>query len=256
MRKQISREEAAYRHVRLVKAVTEFSSDAILANLSEGRPVRLTYLNPEKLLTADLGIYENLSVRVDGAFLSWVIERGLKKGVERASFDFSSLADSIFSTIEKAKLSLAIIGAKESEVISFAKIVRERYGIDIALTHNGYFDASDDINVIKQLRNSGANVVLIGMGGIRQDEFASQVASAIEGISIFTCGAFVSQTAAGSGDYYPHLIQRLDLRWLYRFYHEPHTIRRVARYYPLYCLRFIRDKSLVAKKCGNGPVDG
>lgn len=246
MRTHNSRLVAASRHVRLAKEVSAFSSDAVLANLSEGHPVRLTYLNPEKLLTANLSIYENMCVRVDGFFLSWLIEKEFKNNVERASFDFSSLADSVFSAIEEARLSLAIIGAKECEAHSFANVIRSRYKIDIVLVHDGYFNSSEYARVIEKLRASRANVALIGMGGIRQDEFASQVASALDDVSIFTCGAFISQTAAGSGDYYPSLIKKLDLRWLYRFYREPHTVWRVARYYPWYWLRLIRDKKILA----------
>lgn len=238
---------SAQQHIRLARNASAFSSQTILDTLAAARPVRLTYLNPQKLCDADLAIYEDMSLRVDGRYLAWLFGNAFNRRVERASFDFSSLADKVFSTMKEAGLSLAIIGATDEQLTAFSSLIATRYGLDIRHTRNGYMGAGQYPAAIEELRASGAQVVLIGMGTTKQDEFAALIAAAIPTISIFTCGAFISQTAAGLGDYYPALIKALDLRWLYRFFREPRTIARVLKYYPRYYLHFYRDRARAAR---------
>ena len=51
--------------------------------------------------------------------------------------------------------------------------------------------------------------------------------------STITCGGFLSQCAV-SNDliYYPNLINKLNLRWLYRIFSEAHVLRRFILDYP------------------------
>lgn len=237
----------AVKHISHARRVSDFSSQKLLSALGSGQRVYLTYLNPQKLIDADLDIYEGATLRVDGCYLAWLFGKIFGAKIERASFDFSSLAGKVFSIIEREGLSVAIIGGKNEDSKIFTKILDRRYNLDIRLALNGYIDESEYEKTICVIKESKADVALVGMGGTKQDEFAARLAAEIPKISIFTCGAFISQTAAGSGDYYPTLFKVLDIRWLYRFLIEPRTIKRVVKYYPWYTYRFYRDLVLCSK---------
>lgn len=222
-------------HKALLNRVSDFSVEKTLQGLKSGDVVRLTYLNPMKLCVADLTVYEELSVRVDGFFLAGLIQFLTGRGVERASFDFSSMASEIFHVCAQESLRVGVVGASPKELEVFSEVIHSRYGIYPATLLHGYFEADQQPVVLETLIKDRCDVVIIGMGGVKQDEFASYLASRSE-LSIFTCGAFISQTASGGDTYYPKVISDLELRWLYRFWKEPRVIFRTLKFYLPYAL--------------------
>ena len=225
-------------HYNLVKQVCSFSSNEVINNLRSKKTVRLTYLNPEKLMSAPLNVYRDFILRVDGKFLAWLYSHFLGKKIERASFDFSSLAGDIFKECKSLNLKVGIIGAKSEEVKSFSELLKDKYELNIVYCSDGYFSEETFHSKVEDLIAKRVDFLLIGMGGVRQDIFASHIAMSIPELSIFTCGAFISQSAMGGQNYYPKIIRVLDVRWLYRFFKEPRTIARVFKFYLRYFVKF------------------
>lgn len=79
------------------------------------------------------------------------------------------------------------------------------------------------------------------MGTPAQDIFLKELNEiGWDGIA-FTCGGFIHQVASGKLNYYPEIINKLNLRWLYRIYDEPKLFKRFFCYYPLSMLLFLYD---------------
>lgn len=58
----------------------------------------------------------------------------------------------------------------------------------------------------------------------------------------FTCGGFIHQTAKNEIDYYPAWVNRMNVRFIYRMYKEPHTRKRYLQAALVFPARFIYER--------------
>ncbi|MBB3242201.1 N-acetylglucosaminyldiphosphoundecaprenol N-acetyl-beta-D-mannosaminyltransferase [Pseudomonas sp. Tn43] len=169
----------------------------------------------------------------DGMLMSTFMSRITGRTIGRVSFDFTSIADSVFSYAEKHGKRLYFVGARQAELDLFLDKIRARYpALMIAGHHNGYFDATQATCILADICRSEANILIVGLGAGLQEQFEQDALRAgFNGVA-FTCGGFIRQEAAANRNYYPELINRLHLRAFYRMYREPHTIKRYLIDYP------------------------
>ncbi|WP_308872824.1 WecB/TagA/CpsF family glycosyltransferase [Thiothrix subterranea] len=198
---------------------------------------KIIYLNPETYIyfRKKIHLIKNIDhVVFDGFFIIYLLRVFGIKIREQQSFDFSSLATPCFEFISNNRLNLFIIGATDDDLDYFKKTLIHRFPkLNIVGMHNGYFDVSnlDTINNIKKkIIETETNFILVGMGGIKQEIFTNQMTD-LTNITVFTCGAFISQTRK-STNYFPKILKTLHLRWVIRFIREPKIIRRVISSYP------------------------
>ena len=107
----------------------------------------------------------------------------------------------------------------------------------IAGREHGYFRRDETGKVVQAVLDSRCNILIVGLGAGRQEDFIRQAKRQGFGGVAFSCGAFIRQEAMAQGAYYPSLINRLNPRALYRMYREPHTILRYLLIYPANFLR-------------------
>ncbi|MCA4960460.1 WecB/TagA/CpsF family glycosyltransferase [Pseudomonas sp. Y24-6] len=169
----------------------------------------------------------------DGMLMSGFMSRVTGQPVQRVSFDFTSIADPVLRDAEQQHLRVYIVGATQSELEAFIAKLRVRYPqLIIAGAHNGYFNQAQAKNLHADIRTTGANLLLVGLGAGLQESFMIDAMNAgFDGVA-FTCGGFIRQEATASESYYPAKINRLHLRAFYRMYREPHTIKRYLLDYP------------------------
>lgn len=96
----------------------------------------------------------------------------------------------------------------------------------VAGTMHGFFKPQDEAAVIARIKESGADIVLVGMGQPRQEFWAVAARSQIDA-TLLCIGAYID-FLAGRVSRAPRLVQRLRLEWAYRLMLEP---RRLARRY-------------------------
>lgn len=166
----------------------------------------------------------------------------LGKTIPRLSFDLGSFARHFFIEAEKHQLPIFLLGAKAAELDEAVMTFREHYPkLNIVGHRDGYF--SDDDEVMKQIIASGAQYVICGMGTPRQDEFAGKLKSYDKGQikQIYTCGGFLHQSAERI-DYYPKLINKLHLRWLFRALTTSYVAKRLLLVYPQFLFVVFADR--------------
>ena len=158
--------------------------------------------------------------------------------VERASFDFSSIAAPFLLTLEATSKSIAVVGAKEEEVSLAVRNLQLMYPkLNIVFYRNGYIDDSEQL--IEELNKHQPDVVLLGMGSPYQENMALTLKPKLQQTSlIITCGGFLTQTSIKS-DYYHPLIKKFGLRWLQRMYMHKHVRDRVIKKYPKFLFSYI-----------------
>ena len=94
-----------------------------------------------------------------------------------------------------------------------------------------------------QIKESGAQYVICGLGTPKQDIFAQKLKLALGSQlkQIYTCGGFLHQTQ-DELHYYPKYIDILHLRWLYRAIKEPGVAKRLLTKYPFFIFIAIKDR--------------
>lgn len=170
---------------------------------------------------------------IDGILLVWLLRIVYCARVERCSFDMGSIAVQIFDICQTEGISIGFIGASEAEINLFTKKVSLSYPkLNIVMSCSGYIVEDKFNDVAKDIIKSGAQVVVIGMGAGLQEKMQNCLYEmGFTGCS-FTCGGFIRQESTRDVDYYPHFVNRFNLRAFYRMYMEPHTRKRYLYDYP------------------------
>ncbi|MEO6912424.1 MAG: WecB/TagA/CpsF family glycosyltransferase [Candidatus Baltobacteraceae bacterium] len=106
-----------------------------------------------------------------------------------------------------------------------AALVRRYPGLQIAGTRNGYFKESDSDEICRQIAQSGAKLLLVGLGSPRQEFWlADHLSQTGCGAGIGVGGSF--DVISGTVQRAPDTWRRLNLEWLYRLVREPQRWRR------------------------------
>lgn len=208
-----------------------------------------TFLNPVSYL--DALEHKRLFGRFDGIFadgslLVAAIKMCYGMTVSRRSFDMTSLAPELMEYACKEGKSIYIVASAQEQVERAVEIFRKRYkGISIIGYRNGYFADEDEKGAEAQhIVELNPDFLIVGMGAIKQEEFLLKVKDAgYRGIG-FTCGGFIHQTARNMIDYYPAWMDRMNLRFVYRMWKEPHTRKRYLKAGLIFPVRFVWERFL------------
>jgi N-acetylglucosaminyldiphosphoundecaprenol N-acetyl-beta-D-mannosaminyltransferase len=125
-----------------------------------------------------------------------------------------------------ARLRLFLLGGADGTAARAAAALSARYpGVRIAGTRSGYFSDAQSPAVAQLIKESGASVLLAGLGSPKQETWiAGFGASAAFGVGIGVGGSF--DVLAGNVQRAPRAIQRAGLEWAYRLMRQPSRWRR------------------------------
>lgn len=201
----------------------------------------LNYASFYDLWKKDKALLKKLAFCCDGILMSKLVSFITSREIQRLSFDLTSIAKTIFSHALRNKKSIAIIGATESENEVFVQKMIERYeGINIKVSCSGYFDNYQKQRLFDEIIEKNIDICVIGLGALKQEQFILGLREAGYSGYSFSCGGFIRQEATSDRAYYPPVFDKLNIRWLYRMYKEPHTIKRYLFIYPKSLLKIVR----------------
>ncbi|MBW4966822.1 WecB/TagA/CpsF family glycosyltransferase [Pseudoalteromonas sp. CR1] len=176
----------------------------------------------------------------DGILMSKILSVFTKEKIERVSFDFSSIANEVFTFCELNKKKVYFVGAKNSELVNFISKIKLRYpNLKIVGYYNGYFEESNICHLKNDIISQETDYLIVGLGAGKQEKFILEFKDEMYPLLAFSCGGFIRQESNSSKTYYPKLIDKFNLRAFYRMYKEPHTIKRYIISYPTNLLRLI-----------------
>lgn len=162
--------------------------------------------------------------------------------IRRSSFDMTSLAPRVFENAVRRGKTVYFIGSKASEVDAAVARIRERFeGLRVVGARDGYLASSQETQAeIKRIVGLAPDIVICGMGVPRQERFLVQLQESGWQGAGYTCGGFLHQTSRRL-EYYPPLIDKFHLRWLYRMIDEPRIVVRVITQYIEFIWLFSAD---------------
>lgn len=176
----------------------------------------------------------------DGILLTKLNNFTNRNKIRRTSFDSTSVAYDFFDFFEKNSLRVGLVGAKTLEIQNFTKYISSKFkDLKVALVHCGYFSEGEKDKVICDALK--CDVLVVGMGFPFQEDFLLEVKARrlpSDALKLgITCGGFFTQHQFK--DYYPKIIDKLELRWLYRIVFTSHVRWKVLKKYPFFICRYI-----------------
>lgn len=203
--------------------------DRVCALAGSGRHALVTTPNPEILYRSRShpGLFQVLSgadlALPDGVGVVFAL-RALA-GARTARVTGVDLVYSLLTATDE-RLSFYFLGAKP-DVVSAAAQRASSFGADIRGYHHGYFSDASDHMIIDEIKDSGATVLLAGMGSPRQELWLGRHRGRLGGLCAITVGG-TFDLLAGKTQRAPRWCQKIGLEWLYRAVREPTRWRRLA----------------------------
>ncbi len=147
------------------------------------------------------------------------------------------------AALENTGQGLYLLGAKPGVTEAVGDWIKQNYpGVKLAGTRHGYFTPAEEPEVIRQIADSGASLLLVAFGAPRQDKWIHEHLQAI--------GVKVAMGVGGLFDFYsgnipraPQWLREMGLEWFYRFWQEPR--RMWKRYFvgnAVFLYRVLRER--------------
>lgn len=151
----------------------------------------------------------------------------------RYSFDFTSIADKFFQTIEQMNLRTLFIGGTIEEAELFKTKIKAKFTNCPIEIQNGY--ESNLIRLLeKKIKSNSIDVIVLGLGSPLQENigFILYKRHKNANIKIFTCGGFISQVGRSKNiQYYPKYLRKYG-RFIYRIIEQKGVLKRILFDYP------------------------
>lgn len=122
---------------------------------------------------------------------------------------------------KSAKLNHYLLGGQQRVVEKCANILASKYSnFGVAGTHHGFFDEATEATVIEKINHSQADVLWVGLGKPKEQEFVVRNKDKLRVPVIITCGGCYNYI---TGDYKraPEYMQKIGMEWLHRALTEP-----------------------------------
>lgn len=219
--------------------------ERVISLINEKNPAIVATANAEMLLRAShdeelKNILNDASLVVpDGAGTVWAAHYLGKSMPERvAGFD---LVQELMKIAPAHDLKFFLFGAAPN-VADKAKIKAESLypGIKIVGTRNGYFKTADEPEIVSQIKNSGANILLAALGVPKQEKWLAKFKNQLNiPVSIGVGGTF--DVMAGIVRRAPLWMQKARLEWLFRALLQPSRAGRLVAL-PKFVLKVHKQK--------------
>jgi len=218
------------RGLRLLNLSLEESIAAVEAAVLARLPTRVAFVNADCVnIAARDPDYRHQLGEMDWVFVDGIGMRLAGRLLDqpvRDNVNGTDLFPLLCEALAKYGRSLYLLGGRPGVAAAAAAWAQESYpGLNIAGTHDGYFDPTDSSQVAAVIRASGADVLLVAMGAPRQEAWMGNYAA--------DAGASVTLGVGGLFDYYsgripraPAWMRSLSLEWVFRLIQEPRRLWR------------------------------
>jgi len=139
--------------------------------------------------------------------------------------------------------SIYLLGGRGDVAEEAAIKLTEGYGrLNIAGTRHGYFGDDEEENIINEINNSKADILLAALGAPKQEKFIYKHRDRLKVKIAMGVGGSLD-VLSGKVKRAPEFYQKAGLEWLYRLVREPRRIIRVMRIPKFIALAFYDARS-------------
>ncbi|QWH03511.1 glycosyltransferase [Bacillus mycoides] len=131
------------------------------------------------------------------------------------------LMENIVSMAAKEGYRIYFFGAKQNVVENVVDIYKAKYpDIKIAGYRNGYFDVSQNEEIVEEISNSQADILFVAFSSPQKEFWLAQYGEKLSTPFVMGVGGSFD-VVAGVTKRAPNWMQKLGLEWFYRFIQEP-----------------------------------
>ncbi len=185
-------------------------------------------------------------VVVDGQPLVWASHLQSAHLPERVTG--VDLVDALCALAADEGFPVYFLGARREVVETAAKRLVVRFpGLDVCGIADGYFETSEAPERARAIRESGAKILIVGMGVPRQEQFIEDQWDELGAQLVIPVGGSF-EVIAGTARRAPVFLQRIGMEWSFRLAQEP---RRLWKRYLVTNTQFIYH--LLRSAVSSGP---
>jgi exopolysaccharide biosynthesis WecB/TagA/CpsF family protein len=172
----------------------------------------------------------------DGQPVRWALNLIHKVGLRERVYG-PSLMLALCGRLAEEDLPIYLFGSREETIARLSRNLQRRFpALQIVGSQPGRFKVlspTERDDIVRDIRQSGAAIVFVGLGCPRQEIWAYENRDALSMPAVCVGAAF--DFHAGTVAQAPPTLQRVGLEWAYRLAREPRRLwRRYAIYNPLY----------------------
>lgn len=170
-------------------------------------------------------------------YASRIMGQPLKERVTGIDF-----LESALSYLNGKRGSIFLLGSKPGVAPKAAEKMKEKYpGLHIAGTYHGYFNESDEKEIVKNINDAGPDLLCVALGSPKQEKLVKKYQNQLNVKAAIGIGGSLD-VWAGELKRAPKFYQDYGLEWLYRLIQEPRRYKRMAAL-PLFILRVLFKKT-------------
>ncbi len=214
-------------HAVTMKEALAFAEKRIM----EGKPSMIATANAEMIMQAqedkELGRILNRADLVvpDGAGVLWAGETLGTPFPERVTG--ADLSVELLKIASKEGWPVYFLGGAPGVAKKAADRFQKSHGeIRLVGCHDGYFDEEEEKRIIKDIRKSGAKLLLVGLGVPKQEKWLYRHKDELGPVLAMGIGG-VFDVMSGNLKRAPLWMQKNRLEWAYRLYLQPSRIGRM-----------------------------
>lgn len=114
-----------------------------------------------------------------------------------------------------------LLGAEDSVNRECCRILKEKYPLlEISGRRDGFFDASEEEAIVDKINESGADILWVGLGKPKEQDFCARWKNKLNAKWVITCGGCFNYVT-GAYARAPRWMQDMNLEWLHRLAHDP-----------------------------------
>ncbi len=171
------------------------------------------------LNSSDINTADGIGV----VYASKILKQPLAERV--AGFDFLNELIKAAAPLNKK---VFLFGSKPGVAQKAGETLEKKYpGIVICGMRNGYFKEEESEQIANQIKESGADIVLVCLGAPKQEKWIYKYKDMIGAKIIMGAGGSLD-VLAGTVERAPEKWQKLGLEWAYRLKKEPKRIMRMT----------------------------
>ena len=225
-----------------IDALTMKETVQIIDNaIKEGKHIHHAVVNVAKIvkMQEDKELYNSIVnadiINADGMPIVWASRLLRKPLPERvAGID---LMQELIKLAYNRKYKIFFFGSKEEVVKKVVKKYSKEYSPEIIAGYrNGYYSEEEEPLIAKQIAESGANILFVGISSPKKEKFLYKYKHILKNVNFIMGVGGSFDVIAGKIKRAPKWMQKCGLEWVYRLVQEP---RRMWRRYLIGNTKFI-----------------
>jgi N-acetylglucosaminyldiphosphoundecaprenol N-acetyl-beta-D-mannosaminyltransferase len=217
---------------RLLAGKRQSVLDYLWERCQSGLPTHVLTLNPEMVMlaqsTPEVGalLQRADAAVVDGVGLEWAAKVLHRRGVLR--YPGIDLVNDLAGRTAAAGGAVYLLGSAPGVAAEAGRrLVKQWPGLRVTGARDGYFQAGDETEIVKEIGLSNSTLLLVGMGCPRQEAFIAAHRAALNTPLMVGVGGALD-VFSGRKQRAPRWAKRAGLEWAYRTFQDLSRLKRIG----------------------------